>query len=323
MLGGLEGQDFQDEVCAFLRRCVTDFQDVPAKPHGDAGLDGLSHRQTVAYCCYGPEQQPFKTNTRGLSADIVKKFRADLQTIFELEVKGRGKASQLLHRATDEMKTILASGRKIAVVRLIVSVFDSHRLLGPINEAFDKCCNASQCRYAEKSPSVTVWGPKQLAAMGAVDDPTLLRLEQREILRRVTATINSPPTLTLPLPADFDEKFDWIDSQGKVSKTAVDRLRGHFKKRWSLAIALENDLANNAVVLHQALSRAREEAALDADLASGTISNPTELLERMRQKVADRVDEQTGVRFPSDVRNQLVDGELARLIGECPIDWRT
>ena len=76
MLGALEKDAFQDEICTRLAAVFADFQRIPAKPHGDAGLDGLSHGQTRAYCCHGPEQEPFKKNAKGLKADILKNFEA-------------------------------------------------------------------------------------------------------------------------------------------------------------------------------------------------------------------------------------------------------
>ena len=47
-------------MCARLQGHITDFQRIPDKPSGDGGLDGLSHGQECAYCCYGPEQDPVK-----------------------------------------------------------------------------------------------------------------------------------------------------------------------------------------------------------------------------------------------------------------------
>src|ERR1700722_13479860 len=41
-LENLTGNDFQAEVCARLHTFIIGFQTVPAKPHGDAGLDAFS-----------------------------------------------------------------------------------------------------------------------------------------------------------------------------------------------------------------------------------------------------------------------------------------
>lgn len=320
MLRDLEGQDFEDEVCAFLQDCVSDFQTVPAYPHGDAGLDGHSHHQTVAYCCYGPEAAS-KENAAKLKAAVVKKFRGDLRTLFELEANGAGKKEKLVHCETAEMKTILASGKKLKTIRLIVSVFETHQLLAPLNEALDAYIAASKCRYVDKKAELTLWGPKQLATKGAVTDLVISRLEHREMLRRVTAAIKSGP-VALPASSEFDAKIDWIEAQKKMSKQAVARMKASFRKRWSTAIAVENDLANNAPNLHSLLSDARDEAANDADLVSGTTSSPQELILLMRERIAQRLDEHLGVKFPPEIKNPLIDGELARLIGECPVDWR-
>ena len=51
LVGKLEGNAFEEEVCARLQTIFVDFQLIPAKPHGDGGLDGLSHGQERGYCC--------------------------------------------------------------------------------------------------------------------------------------------------------------------------------------------------------------------------------------------------------------------------------
>jgi len=94
MLGCLEKDTFEMEVCARLATFISDFQRIPRKPNGDGGLDGLSHGQTTAYCCYGPEQEPFKTNTKGLKDDVIEKFRGDLRKLFELEHQGKANSSR-------------------------------------------------------------------------------------------------------------------------------------------------------------------------------------------------------------------------------------
>lgn len=322
MLGALEKDDFEDEVCAFLRRCMPDFQNIPAQPQGDGGLDGLSHAQTVGYCCYGPVQEPSKVKAKGLKSDIIKKFQSDLRTLCEVSPQGKSKTKALIHNETAELKTIMGAGRKLEIVRLVVSVFDTHQIVGALNTSFDEYKAASQCRFVEKGAKLTIWGPKELASMGAVDDLTLMRLEERAILRRVEATVASGAEPPPPSTTEFDAKFDWIETTGNQPPEVVKRLRHHFRSRWSQAIAIENDLANNAVTLHQAVNTARQEAAVDADLASGDCTKPAALLERMRQSLRQRLDEQTNAKFPPDLRNRIVDGEIARLLGECPVDWR-
>ncbi|HVZ33200.1 MAG TPA: hypothetical protein VG963_12290 [Polyangiaceae bacterium] len=303
---------------------MNDFQHIPPKPQGDAGLDGLSHGFSVAYCCYGPEQEPSKVNARGLAKEIIKKFRSDMRRLFELEPKGKGKKATLAHRRNGEMATILPSGRKITTIRLIVSVLDTHRVLAPLRETFDACTKASQCGYVDAKADMTIWGPAELATIGAVDDATILRLEKRVLLKRVATVLSSPPAnTTTPSTSDFDAKFDWIEANGKPRPGAVKNLRTHFMTRWLEALAIENDFANNAVALHHLLSAAREEAAVDAELASGNQASANTLLTLMRQKLIERLEQHLGTKLPPELIGRLADGEVARLIGECPIDWRT
>ncbi len=323
-LGVLEGQDFQDEVCRFLRHNMNDFQHVVAKPHGDGGLDGLSDDYTTAYFCYGPEQEPSKVKARGLASEIVRKFREDIRHLFELESKGKGGKATLSHTPNTQLGTILPPGKRISTVRLIVSVDDDHRVLGPLKGAFDKCRAASQCRYVTQTACMTLWSPKELATMGTVDDATNMRIDQRVLLKRLELALASSPAATTAVQtSDFDAKFDWVQVNVNPKPGAVQRLRSHFMKSWLDALAIENDFANNAVQLHQTLMNARDAAAIDADLASGGQQAPLSLIEVMRKQLTERMSEYLGARIAPELLSRLVDGEIARLIGECPIDWRT
>src|SRR5271154_2395519 len=128
-LAELCGDDFEDEVSARLESVIVDFQSVPANPHGDAGLDGFSHGGEMGYCCYGPLHNAFKTN-KGRENDIVKKFRSDLQSLYEVGFVKK----TLMVIETAEMKTILPSGTKIKHIELICNWFESHRVLNPLND---------------------------------------------------------------------------------------------------------------------------------------------------------------------------------------------
>lgn len=322
-LGILEGQEFQDEVCRFLRRSVNDFQHIPPKPHGDGGLDGLSHGSTVAYFCYGPEQEPSKVKARGLAADIIGKFRDDMRHVFELQVKGAGVKRKLVHATNTELPTILPTGKRIKLVRLVVSVLDTHRVLAPLRKTFDECAAASNCAHVEPTAGMTIWSPKELASTGVVDDATLFRLDQRKLVQTVTAALASPHNVSKPSTTEFDAKFDWIQANASPKPGAVDRLRAHFMTRWLANLAIEDEFANNAVALHRGLAGAREDATVDAELESSAVTQPMMLIKGMRQKLLERLEQYLGSKLAPDQLGQLADGELARLIGECPVDWRT
>ena len=236
MLGALEKDSFQDEVCARLATVIADFQRIPAKPHGDAGLDGLSHGQARAYCCYGPEQEPFKKNTRGLKADIIKKFQSDLRTIFEIEHQGK----TLVRKPTAEMKTIIAPGRKLKNVYLIVSCFETHQIIAPLNVAFGEYKAASWCNYVDVAAEPTIWGPKDLATLWVVDEHALFRIENRALLARMKQAVAAgiAPTAT----GDFMRSSNMCVPKTRPSARRATDLRSLFRKAWSTALALDNSL---------------------------------------------------------------------------------
>jgi len=107
-LEALSGNEFQDEVSAYLQAVIIDFQTVPASPQGDAGLDGFSHHGERAYCCYGPEHNAFKKNKEREDA-IVEKFKGDLRRLYEVDTDGK----KLVFCENKEIETILPEKRKI------------------------------------------------------------------------------------------------------------------------------------------------------------------------------------------------------------------
>lgn len=314
MLGALEKEAFQDEVCARLSAVFADFQRIPAKPHGDAGLDGLSHGQARAYCCYGPEQQSFK-NPKDLKADIIKKFRGDLRTIFEVDHDKK----KLVRKPTVEMKTILAEGHKITNIYLIVSCFESHQIIGPLNESFQEYMVASACTYVDAAAQPTIWGPKDLTTLSRIDEYAMFRIENRALLAEMKRAVEAgvvPKKL-----ADFHEKFEYVRAKDPAFVDAFNRLEERFRAAWSTALALDNSLAATSMSLHEALEQARTQSTITADIRSAQEGDPMKLLEDMRDAVKGHLSDAFGDRLGPHMA-QLADGEIARLIGECPIEWR-
>ena len=199
-LAALEGAEFQAEVTARLATVIIGFQTIPSKPHGDAGLDGLSHNGTRGYCCYGLEHNGFKNN-RSREQAVIKKFAGDLRRLFELETKG----STLVHKDTSELPTILAPGQQLRHVDLITNWFESHRVIGPIAAKLNEYKKASLCRYVSPDASVVVAGPTDLANRYAVDEVTILRASQRAFIRRVHEMAQAT---SIDDSKGFDEKIE-------------------------------------------------------------------------------------------------------------------
>jgi hypothetical protein len=317
MLGCLEKDAFETEVCARLSTFISDFQRIPRKPSGDGGLDGLSHGQTTAYCCYGPEQEPFKTNTKGLKDDVVQKFTGDLRKLFELEHQGKAK---LVKKINVEIATILAPGRKIKLIRLVVSWFESHRVIGPLNASLDKYKAVSDCSYVDPNAQLTVWGPQDLSTQCAVDDYTLWRVEQQALITKVEQAV-AAGTLA-PRAVDFEAKFDDLCLRKADRKSAIEGLRSYFRSSWGAALTLDNELAATSVRMHRLLEEARIQAAVSARLKSATSLGPEDLIEKMREIMVKRFFDLFGENGLGPMTGRVADGEVGGLIGDCPIEWR-
>lgn len=316
-VGGLVGDGFEDEVCARLRMHTDDFYRVPRKPRGDGGLDGLSHGQAKGYCCYGPEQDPVKLKKQGgLKEDIVEKFTKDLRKLFELTT---GPTRRPVHDPTPELATIMGEGNKLRVIILVVSWYETHRIIGPLTTAFNRFKKASQLNYVHAEATLSFWGPKDLATCGPLDEHTLFRLQNRKLFERLKAA--SAADIPADATGDFDAKFADLKRRRPAKAEYIDKLAKEFRDAWAAAIALDNDLASTSVVLHEALETARTDAARSARVRSLRETEPYELIETMQEDVVERLGLGFGERL-GGLTSRVADGVVARLIGECPIDWR-
>jgi hypothetical protein len=314
LLSKLESHAFQEAVCARLQSVIVDFQAIPAKPQGDGGLDGLSHSQERAYCCYGPEQEARKLENKGLKEDIVNKFSEDLRKLFELEFHKK----KLKQTRNEELASIIGAGRKIKHVHLVVSCFESHRIIGPLNTNFDKYKAASELRFIDASATLNVWGPKNLAALGAVDEHTLFRVQNPALI----ACLQTASAAQLVNESgDFGAKFDDLKRRQPRSAQRIEGIAEKLREAWAAAIALDNDLSTNSLGLHQVLESVRSDAALTAQVKSMSALDPYQLIDTMQKEVGVQLEQGFGNRF-GPLTPRITQGVVAGLIGECPIDWR-
>lgn len=316
-LASLVGDTFEAEVCDRLRAVFSDFQRIPRK-EGDAGLDGLSHRQSRAYCCYGPQLDPAKLATKGALKDaIVEKFRNDLCKLFEIEHQGKAKIVQV----EGQVGTVLAEEVKLTSVVLVVNWFDDKKIIGLLNTSFRKYAKASACKFISPECGLAIWGPQDLAGLALVDDATRFRAENRVLLVKLReAEKSAPATVPTATLKDFDSKFDWVVAQDPANANQVNGLRETYRKAWSKSLVLETKLEGTAVRLHEALESAREHAATSAQLRSLQNLPVGRLLCDARDDIRQHLT--TAFGDGGLVSAAFVDGEVARLVGECPIEWR-
>jgi hypothetical protein len=313
-LSQLTGDDFQAEVCVRLGNAIFSFQDVPRKPYGDGGLDGLSHDAEHAYCCYGPEYDKFKV-AKDLAADIVDKFRSDLRKLFELEMDD-GKIVQIENK---EIAKILPDGTTLKHIRLIVNWFESHRIIGPIGTAVKKYRKASMCRYVDEGASVVVWGPKQLATLYPVDESTILRSRHAKFLREV---LSAAELVAIENPSDFDTKMNSLSKICPAHQApAIASLKESLLSDWRMALAFEQKLDGTLPTLHKALEDHRRRILQKVAQLMIASDKPWAELGRAAEIATGVLAPDFEAAFGTTLLSAISSGEVARLIGECPISW--
>jgi len=312
-LAALSGDDFEQEVCARLHSAILGFQEIPAKPQGDAGLDGFSHGGERGYCCYGMEHDAFKNNKQRENA-IANKFKSDLRRLCELDFDKK----KLICIDSAEMATILPDGRKLKHVSLVVNWFESHRILNPLFTAFSQYRNVSTCRYVDANASVAVVGPKQLANLYAVDEETILRASQRVLARRVQQTAQS---VAIDDPKDFDTKMEILREIRPDQLPAITSLAEQFRANWRMSLAFERELDQTVPTLHQILEEDRKRILTRVSQLMIESEEPWKELQRA-SSIAEEVLAPDFGRLYGSIVQDVSSGEIARLIGDCTVGWK-
>jgi hypothetical protein len=312
-LSQLTGDAFQEEVCVRLGNAILSFQPIPRKPQGDGGLDGISHDGEHAYCCYGPEHDTAKTPKERTNA-IVDKFRSDLRRLFELNMDG----TKVVQIENKEIATILPDGTTLKHIKLIVNWFESHRIIGPIGTAVKKYRKASCCKYVDAAASVVIWGPTELATAYPVDESTILRSRHSKFFEEVQTAADC---VAIENPSDFDVK---MASLGTIcaphQAPAIARMKEQFLADWRMALAFEQKLDGTLPTLHRALEDNRRRIAQKVAQLMIASERPQAELARAGQ-IAQQVLAYDFETFGPQLLEAISSGEVARLIGECPIVW--
>jgi hypothetical protein len=324
-LGALTGDAFEIEVVVALQNSFTGgCQRVPDKPNGDGGIDGLSHNGVRAYCCYGLELQPGPgTLAARLRQKIAKKFKEDLRRILELNFVRK----KLAHKPNLVLPGVLGDPpvQRIENITLVVNVFEDNQLIGDLKTAFAEYLKASAKKFVHPKCELNVWGPEDVANNASVTEQFLLRIEHPAFFSVIVSAASQAPGHEPPDQDKFNGKFDDLSSRVPTSKKdSIDELKATFKQGWSRSILLNDQLASTLPDLHEEFERVRRRAATDANIHSNKQGvDPFELVEKAREGLREQMSELVNGGLPSGTRDELVDAETGRLIGECPLDWRS
>ena len=336
----LTGNAFQDEVCARLQSVIPGFQTIPAKG-GDGGLDGFSGNGEVGYCCYGHEYDPAKAQN-DYDVQVVDKFKSDMRRLFELvkvaheipapnlgasdtNVLVAGKKEKIRavakkefkHVDNNELESVLPPDKKIKHLRLLLNRFESRKIIGRLQAAFQTYIAQSKCRFVDLQAVLTIEGPKQLANQHHVDELTLSRAKQRTLSQRLKLAAE---LTQITDPKDFESKISLMKMIRPGHETAIEMIAESLRRDWRLALACERDLSDTASSLHSALEQGRRVLLTKVLNLMQESDTPWKELSKALA-LAEEILSPTLAYWYGDMLPSVCNGEIAMLIGECPIGW--
>lgn len=310
-LGALTESNFEVEVCVRLEHTVIGFQRVPAKPQGDGGLDGFSHHGERGYCCYGPIPNSFK-DAKAYERAIIAKFSSDLRRICELETSKKSP----VHSPNKPLEDILPKGVRIKEIILICNWFESHKVIGPLHSALADYLKVSVCTYICSDAVVQIIGPLEFAQRFYADELALLALQNRAVFQNVKDTAN---TLSESPPEGFDSKMAKLKIIRPGKDMAIDGLAESFRHDWRMNLAFQQELGDTLPNLHQALQEGRRRILARVSQRMLASTEPWNELTDMTEEAREILRVEFGAY--AGMVDDVSSGEIARLIGICPIAW--
>lgn len=317
-LAALEELPFQRAIVQRLLVALNNFQTVPSNPQGDGGLDGHSDHATRAYCCYGLQYAATKS-AKQRSKKLAAKFSKDLRRLYEVGTKANGKV--LRHEDNDALLRHFGKlpdpANRICHVTLIANWFESHEAYGEIIQNRARYALASQCRWITPTADVVLKGPREFVDQYGTDQSSMLWLEHQGTWDQ----LEKDAVITeLPDGPTFDSKMTAAEDWRPDSRSEVVQIADLLRADWQRAIAFEKQLDDRLPQLRKALERGRKNLKLQ--VLTQDKSDPWETLRRSQQ-IAESIfrDDFRPIYGEAMVR-ELASGETARLVGECPINWK-
>lgn len=323
-LARLVGDDFQRAVCSVLAKNFHHFQPVVAKPSGDGGIDGISHDCDVIYCCYGLDISAVKQlNTADIKNQVADKFRADIRRIMELEPvqkkKKNGPKWQKAPNAT--IAGLWPAGRKAKHIKCICNWNEHSGVFKAINDHYADYKNHSDMTYVDASCTVTFLGPKDFVASVVVDEASLLRLEHSGFIKILVGPGTAPPAAATT--SKFVQKFELLTTAHPERKQELEEMRDGLIGDWTALLCRLNQIENELPQIHEKVSKCIVSVARAATLettALGSKDAPN-FLASFTDKVVTRLAADLSDLLPPDQVRPFAEQIVAKLIGECPINW--
>jgi len=238
--------------------------------------------------------------------------------LYELEPKGKAK---LVHKDNQALLSIFGAvpppAERICHVTLIANWFESHTPLGTIKQNAATYARASQCRWITSDADVVLKGPREFADQYGADESTMMWLKHQELLAKVEAEAAFIDVLQGPT---FDSKMQAAEALLPDAHDDVRQVAKNLRADWQWAIAFERQLSDRLPRLHAALERGRRQ--LLTRVLTHRSSAPWEAIIRAQEFSESVFSDDFLEIYGKSIVRELASGEVARLVGGCPINWK-
>jgi hypothetical protein len=164
---------------------------------------------------------------------------------------------------------------------------------------------------------VIVVGPKELANRFAVDEITIVRAQQRIFIKSVKEIAQA---VTIDNPKDFDSKMTVLREIRPDQIPAIKALAEQLRANWRMAIAFDKRLDETVPTLHQTLEESRSRILTKVAALMVASQEPWAQLAQAGRIAEEVLAQGFGSQF-GELIQDVSSGEIARLIGDCPIGW--
>jgi hypothetical protein len=165
--------------------------------------------------------------------------------------------------------------------------------------------------------TVSVVGPKELANRYAVDEVTIARARQRILIQKVEKKAEA---VVLVSTEKFEKKMADFKEIVPGQINAIDSLRVELQRDWRMSLAFEQELGDTLPNLHRAFETNRKRILTKVSMLIAGSQEPWTELGRATQIASEILEKDFGKLYGMLIED-ISTGEIARLIGECPVGW--
>jgi len=163
---------------------------------------------------------------------------------------------------------------------------------------------------------VQIIGPTEFSQRYYADELALYALQSRVMVDKVKTSASAIAVLP---PQGFDAKIATLKLIRPGKEAAIDGLAEDFRHDWRMNLAFEQELDETLPDLHRALQEGRRRILTRVNQRMLSSTEPWKELKDMAAEARAILAVEFGA-YASMIED-VSNGEIARLIGLCPIDW--